>query len=133
METHWAPFRRGNVEHVLRNSVTGEAALAGQGAERVLGEPCSLTKDMEHVVWDFTPFFCFIIHIFIFTLHYFLPPVISLFSWMHTSTINKTAWSLFSREFIMSYFPIHIIPLNMLQAVSQSFLPTSLTDIHPAT
>lgn len=50
-------LRRGNVEHVLQNSVTGEAALAGQGAERVLGEPCSLTKGMEHVVWDFTPFF----------------------------------------------------------------------------
>lgn len=49
-------FRRGNVEHVLPNSVTGEAALAGQGADRVLGEPCSLTKDMEHVALDFTAF-----------------------------------------------------------------------------
>lgn len=29
------------------------------------------------------------------------------------------------------FSPIHIIPLNMPQAVSQSFLPASVSDIHP--
>lgn len=61
------------------------------------------------------------------------PPLSSSsFLFMPISTFNKTAWSLFSREFIMSYFPINIIPLNMLQAISQSLLPASLSDIHPA-
>lgn len=37
-------FRWVDVKHVLLSSVTGEAALAGQGAERTRGEPSSLTK-----------------------------------------------------------------------------------------
>lgn len=53
------------MEHVLLNSVTGEAAVAGQRADWVLGEPSSLTKDTEHVTlkfffcYDFGPFFSF--------------------------------------------------------------------------
>lgn len=50
-------FRQGNVEHVLLNSVTREAALAGQGAERALGEPCSLTKTRNKWLGFYSFFF----------------------------------------------------------------------------
>lgn len=41
------------MEHVLLSSVTGEAALAGQGTERALVEPRSLTKAPSASVWYF--------------------------------------------------------------------------------
>lgn len=46
-----------------------------------------------------------IIHIFIFPPSLFLVSLNSSHTWMHISTINKTTWSLFNGEFIMSYFP----------------------------
>lgn len=134
-------FRRGDVKHVLLSSVTGEAALAGQGAERTRGEPSSLTKAESMLgIFSFYPNLAVppISYNPHFAFHPSLRPInqpplsSSSFLFMPISTFNKTAWSLFSREFIMSYFSINIIPLNMLQAISQSLLPASLSDIHPA-
>lgn len=47
METHWAHLDGETWSTCY--CVTGEAALAGQGAERLLGEPSSRTKETEHV------------------------------------------------------------------------------------
>lgn len=62
MEIHRAHLDVGNVEHVLVNNVIGEAMLATQRAKWILGEPCSLTKSPEHVVWDFIPAFFHLLH-----------------------------------------------------------------------
>lgn len=107
------------MEHVLPNSVTGEAAVAGLGADWVLGEPCSLTKDMEHVTLDFRSLFLSFSSYsqqtscshFSPIYHDCLPSCwISLPPWRH---FIKPHVFCFSREFIMSCFSILIIPLNM--------------------
>lgn len=119
-------FRRGNVEHVLLNSVTGEAAPAGQGAQRALGEPCLLTKETEHLgcYSSFSP--CLPScsdsphnpH-----FHYFPSPFGCTFL-----LFNKTVQSLYNRGFIMSYFPHSYNPFK--HATSSQPI---LSDIHPAT
>lgn len=47
------------------------------------------------------------------------------------STVNKAAWSLFNRGFIMSYFPRSYNPFKQA-ASSQPVMSASLSDTHPA-
>lgn len=126
METHWAHLDGEMWEHVLLN--TGEAALAGRGAERTRGEPPPLTKARSMLgIFSFFASFASTVFLAVSRVVSQSPLCLSLTIIPHQSTspfssssfylcpvltANKTARSLFSGEFITSYFPIHIIPFK---------------------
>lgn len=122
------------MEHVVLNSVTGEPVRGEPCSPGVWISPPSLPPSSS--ASSLPPFLavCLLVltHVTILTSSLF--PFCSLPPWMLVSTVNKAAWSLFNRGFIMSYFPRSYNPFKQAassQPVMSASLPACQTLIQP--